>query len=324
MASFLSKLCSVTDFTSKASIDAILAEINADNSSILSVSMKELSKEVVVVEEASESELMLKEVRSDDEGYEMYKDYAFRKGFNICKGLIRTSRRTDLWSMRRFVCSNAGFKDVKKEILRKYERYLLRSQRDITEEQLKYLSKKVGGSPSLGFITANTYNALAAEKAMKLDGKDCNQLIKYFAQRQASESDFYYDFELDEHECLISLFWRDRRMKQDYEYFGDLLVFDTTYRTNRYDMICAPVVRMNHHCNNVVFGLGFMVNESIASFIWLFESFLRSMGGGIPKTIMTDQAHAIVAAIRDVFPGSRHRLCMWHLGENLKKNIATC
>ncbi|XP_021845161.1 protein FAR1-RELATED SEQUENCE 5-like [Spinacia oleracea] len=173
------------------------------------------------------------------------------------------SCRTGLWIMRRFVCSNASFKDVKKETLRKYERfelrtgctafiqfsitkdgvwtvvrhnmtqnhhmipadkrYLLRSQRDITEEQLKYLSamkasgcrvpdllramrKEVGGSPNLGFITADAYNALAAEKAMKLDGKDYNQLNRYFAQRQSSEKDFYYNFELDEHGYLISLF----------------------------------------------------------------------------------------------------------------------
>ncbi|XP_056691917.1 protein FAR1-RELATED SEQUENCE 5-like [Spinacia oleracea] len=47
------------------------------------------------------------------------------------------------------------------------------------------------------------------------------------------------------------------------------------------------------------------------------------MGGGIPQTIMTDQAPVIAAAIRDVFPGVRHRLCTWHLGENSKKNIAT-
>ncbi|XP_056695553.1 protein FAR1-RELATED SEQUENCE 5 [Spinacia oleracea] len=274
MASSLSTLCSVTDFTRKASIDDILAEINADNSSILSSLMKELSKEVVVVEEASTSDLMLKEVRSDDEGYEMYNEYAFRKGFSIHMGLIRTSHRTGLWIMRRFVCSNAGFKDVKKETSRNFfitkdgvwivvrhnmihnhlmipadKRYLLRSQRDITEEQLKYFS------------------------AMKASGCRVFDLLRamrkrYFSQRQASESDFYYDFELDEHGSLISFFWRDGGMKRDYEYFGDLLVFDTTYRTNRYDIICAPFVGMNHHSNNVVFGLG----------SWLMSVFLPLFG----------------------------------------------
>ncbi|XP_021761028.1 protein FAR1-RELATED SEQUENCE 5-like [Chenopodium quinoa] len=36
---------------------------------------------------------------------------------------------------------------------------------------------------------------------------------------------------------------------------------------------------------------------------------------------MTDQAPSIAAAIRVVFPSSRHRLCTWHLGENSKTNI---
>jgi len=38
---------------------------------------------------------------------------------------------------------------------------------------------------------------------------------------------------------------------------GDLLVFDMTYRTNRYQMICAPFVSINHHAKNVMVGCGF-------------------------------------------------------------------
>uniref|UniRef100_A0A803N2X1 MULE transposase domain-containing protein n=1 Tax=Chenopodium quinoa TaxID=63459 RepID=A0A803N2X1_CHEQI len=36
---------------------------------------------------------------------------------------------------------------------------------------------------------------------------------------------------------------------------------------------------------------------------------------------MTDQAQAMAKEIKVVFPNSRHRLCMWHIGENAKKNI---
>uniref|UniRef100_A0A803MN31 MULE transposase domain-containing protein n=1 Tax=Chenopodium quinoa TaxID=63459 RepID=A0A803MN31_CHEQI len=83
-------------------------------------------------------------------------------------------------------------------------------------------------------------------------------------------------------------------MKWDYEHFGDLMVFNTTYRTNKYGMICAPFVGKNHHNNNVMFGMGFVLDEKTSSFIWLFESFMRSMGGGRhPITIMTDQASSI-------------------------------
>ncbi|XP_056691528.1 protein FAR1-RELATED SEQUENCE 5-like [Spinacia oleracea] len=110
-------------------------------------------------------------------------------------------------------------------------------------------------------------------------------------------------------------------MKIDYDAFGDLLVHDTTYRTNKYDMICGPFVGMNHHNKNVMFGVGFIVNEKWEFFEWLFKTFLRSMGGRHPITIMTDQSKSMKKAIGIVFPNSSHRLCTWHIGENAKTNI---
>ena len=74
----------------------------------------------------------------------------------------------------------------------------------------------------------------------------------------------------------------------DYVLFRDLIVFDTTYRTNKYDMICASFVEMNNHSNNVMSGCGFLMNEKIRSFVWLFKTFLKSMGGKHPITVMTD------------------------------------
>ena len=70
-------------------------------------------------------------------------------------------------------------------------------------------------------------------------------------------------------------------MLDDYVLFGDLVVFDTMYRTNKYDMIYAPFVGMNHHAKNVMFGCGFFMNEKIGPFVWLFKIFLKSMGGSI-------------------------------------------
>ena len=73
-----------------------------------------------------------------------------------------------------------------------------------------------------------------------------------------------------------------------YTLFGDLVVFDTTYLTNKYDMIYAPFVRMNHHSKNFMFGCGFLINEKIESFVWLFKTFLKSIGGKHLITVMTD------------------------------------
>ncbi|KAK9665170.1 hypothetical protein RND81_14G095100 [Saponaria officinalis] len=78
-------------------------------------------------------------------------------------------------------------------------------------------------------------------------------------------------------------------------------------------MICAPFVGVNHHGNNVMFGCAFLLDEKTDSLIWLFRNFLYSMGDKVPKTIFTDQDKAIMNAIDEVFPQSRHRLCQWHI-----------
>ncbi|XP_021744055.1 protein FAR1-RELATED SEQUENCE 5-like [Chenopodium quinoa] len=332
----------------------------------------------VVYKESEKSELQWKQVKSDAEAYEMYNDYAFRHGFSIRKGKVRYVGNSSVWRGRNNLYSNVGLKDTSSKVPKKFskldcrtcceayidfvidekgvwtavkhnmdhnhamipveKRHLLRSQRKIQGEHLKFIStikasgvrvtdslralrKEVGGSPNLCYTVTDVYNTLATEKACRLEGGDCNALIQSFATRQAKESDFYYEFEVGGNHALCSVFCRDGRMRRDYEAFGDLMVFDTTYRTNKYGMICAPFVGMNHHCNNVMFGMGFVLDEKTSSFVWLFEAFMRSMGRcRDPITLMTDQAPSIAAAIRQIFPSTRHRLCTWHFGENEYKD----
>jgi len=58
--------------------------------------------------------------------------------------------------------------------------------------------------------------------------------------------------------------------------------------------------------------VGFLMNEKIESFVWLFETFLKAMGNVQPKTMMADQAFSMANAIEKVFPLAKHRLCTWH------------
>ena len=94
------------------------------------------------------------------------------------------------------------------------------------------------------------------------------------------------------------------------------MVLDTTYRTNKYNLICAPFVGVNHHWQNVMFGCAHLLDETTNSFTWLFKSFLDSMGNRSPITIFTDQDQAMSNAIGEVFPNTHHRLCLWHISKN--------
>ena len=60
----------------------------------------------------------------------------------------------------------------------------------------------------------------------------------------------------------------------DYACFGDVLAFDTTYRTNAYKKPLVVLVGVNHHHQTVVFGCALLMDESIATYEWVLETFL--------------------------------------------------
>ncbi|KAM1374811.1 hypothetical protein ACFX2I_025323 [Malus domestica] len=88
-------------------------------------------------------------------------------------------------------------------------------------------------------------------------------------------------------------------------------------------MICAPFVGVNHHWSNVLLGYAFLLDEKTATFEWLFEAFLESMGNRKPTTIFIDQCQAMANAIMVVFSGTCHHLCTWHISTNATRNIPT-
>ena len=84
-------------------------------------------------------------------------------------------------------------------------------------------------------------------------------------------------------------------MLEDYKIYGDVTIFDTTYRTIKYNHICAPFVGVNNYWKNVVFGCVFIVNDKFKLFEWLFEIFKKAMGDSCLTTIFTDQDLSLLA-----------------------------
>ena len=68
-------------------------------------------------------------------------------------------------------------------------------------------------------------------------------------------------------------------------YYGDVVTFDTTYRTNRYSMPLAMFIGFNNQLQNVVFAQALIRDEREDTFKWVFEQFKECMGGKDPITI---------------------------------------
>ncbi|XP_020266311.1 protein FAR1-RELATED SEQUENCE 5-like [Asparagus officinalis] len=108
---------------------------------------------------------------------------------------------------------------------------------------------------------------------------------------------------------MRSVFWADGRSRSSYLSFGDVVVFDVTYKTNHLSLPFAPFTGVNHHRQSILFGCALLADEQEDTFIWLFTQWLKCMHGVAPKAIITDQDAQIGGAIKQWYRASTIHAC---------------
>ncbi|KAK2658934.1 hypothetical protein Ddye_005467 [Dipteronia dyeriana] len=74
----------------------------------------------------------------------------------------------------------------------------------------------------------------------------------------------------------------------DYRYFGDVMSFDSTYRTNAYNWPLVIFVEVNHHTKMAIFRFGLLVDETMDTYSWILQTFLEAMHGKCLISVVTD------------------------------------
>ncbi|RYR13124.1 hypothetical protein Ahy_B04g070282 isoform E [Arachis hypogaea] len=88
-----------------------------------------------------------------------------------------------------------------------------------------------------------------------------------------------------------------------------------------YNLVLDSFVGMNHHGQSTILGCALMENEDIQSFKWLFECWLRCMGGKALKGILTDQCASIQRAIELCMPTTIHCWCIWYIMKKIPSKL---
>ena len=83
-----------------------------------------------------------------------------------------------------------------------------------------------------------------------------NVLWHICKQKQTWTPHFFFKYTVDEESRLANLFWTDSQSRLNYACFGDVVAFDTTYKTNVYKKPLVILVGVNHHRQTIVFGFG--------------------------------------------------------------------
>ncbi|XP_039778235.1 protein FAR1-RELATED SEQUENCE 5-like [Panicum virgatum] len=260
------------------------------------------------------NEIVRKMFANEYEGFQFYNAYALGKGFTVRKSYVEwNSDRTEL-TLRRYICSRHGCREekyVKKEIKQRRPRditrvgcpaklviavdrntgqwyvkdfidqhnhplaptdlgCLLRSHRTISDEQkaeivelgvarirkhqiFEIMEMQYGGYDKVGYTSRDLYNFCHLYKQEIIAGGDAQTVISHLT-----------------------------------EPFGDVVVFDSTYKTNRYNLPLVPFVGANHHYRTILFGCGIISHENIESYVWLLITFTEANVQKHHVSVITD------------------------------------
>ncbi|XP_028058968.1 protein FAR1-RELATED SEQUENCE 5-like [Camellia sinensis] len=183
--------------------------------------------------------------------------------------------------------------------------------------------RESGAIASLGFIKLDQKNYLRSKRQKDLEYGETGSVLHYFRKKTVENPSFFYAVQLDCDDQISNIFWANAQMIMDYAQFGDVVIFNTTYKLNNEHRPFGSFVRFNHHRETVIFSATLMYDETAESFTWLFQIFLEAMSNKAPKTIFTDQDAAMAKAIPIVMPDTNHRLCTWHLMQNVVKHVSS-
>ncbi|XP_077220044.1 protein FAR1-RELATED SEQUENCE 6-like [Tasmannia lanceolata] len=164
---------------------------------------------------------------------------------------------------------------------------------------------------------------LCREKSIyaALQEGDVQTVLNSFKNMQIKNPSLIHAIGIGDDGRLRNIFWADAKAKASYSYFGDVIMFASACLTINCGIPFASFVGVNHHGQSMVFGCGLLADETKEAYSWLFKTWLQAMSDHPPISIITEQSFSIQAAIAEIFPTARHRVCEFHIMKKFPEKL---
>lgn len=186
---------------------------------------------------------------------------------------------------------------------------VLELEKGVQPGQLPFIEKDVRNFVRTCKKTVQDNDALLTEKREN-DTMELLEACKAMAER---DSNFVYDYTTDENSKVENISWSYADSVRACTVFGDVVTFDTTYRSITYGLLLGVWFGIDNHGKPIFLGCVLLQDESSDSFIWALQTFLRFMRGRCPQTILTDIDSSLRDAIARELPNTKHVICSWHV-----------
>jgi len=149
----------------------------------------------------------------------------------------------------------------------------------------------------------------------RLGQDDADNMVKIL-----EEKNIHYRTEKKDNK-IERLFFSTPRMIRNYELYGDIVLIDSTYRVNQYNLPLIVYSGIDSYGRNILFALAIVNDETGTTHKWCMEKFFE-LHIKHPNIVMTDQDLALVAVLDKEYPNITNFLCQWHIKMNLKKHCS--
>ncbi|CAG8807509.1 8416_t:CDS:2, partial [Cetraspora pellucida] len=95
---------------------------------------------------------------------------------------------------------------------------------------------------------------------------------------------------------------------------------DNTCKTNCYNHPLSIFVAPDNNLKTQIVAQAIVDNETQSSYEWVFNCILNATGLE-PKVLITDGDLAVNGSVIAQFPNAFHIYCIWHISQNLPKNL---
>ncbi|XP_076931607.1 protein FAR1-RELATED SEQUENCE 6-like [Bidens hawaiensis] len=156
---------------------------------------------------------------------------------------------------------------------------------------------------------------------LSLKKGDAQAIYNYLYRMQLTNPNFFYLMDVNNEGRLRNMIWLDARCRAAVGYFSDVVYFDTSYLSNKYEIPLVTFAGMNHHHQSVLLGCGLLSGETAESYLWVLKSWLISTSGRVPQTIITDRCKILQRVVLEVFPKSHHRFSLSHIMKKVPEKL---
>jgi hypothetical protein len=118
-----------------------------------------------------------------------------------------------------------------------------------------------------------------------------------------------------------TVFWMSPCQKTVYRRHHDIVVHDTTFSANRFDMQLQCFVVVDSAFKSRLVACALTLGGKLADYEWALRQLMVAVNNKAPKAIMVGRDPAMDSACFSILPQTRIINCMWHGRQNLRRMV---